>query len=130
MSTISTAIPMIVETSRGPCIAGRRITVYLILDHLRSGLGREFIKDHLCLSDAQLDAAIEYIEAHREEVEREYAEIQRRADERREHYEQLYRQRSRFDPNWPLQQRVARMRRDLLHSQRATSSEDDQQNPA
>jgi uncharacterized protein (DUF433 family) len=130
MSIISTTTPMIVETSRGPCIAGRRITVYVILDHLQSGLDREFIKEHLFLSDEQLDTAIAYIEAHREAVERDYAEIRCRSDERREHYEQLYRERSRFDPNLPLDQRVALMRRDRRLPQRATSSNDDQQNPA
>jgi uncharacterized protein (DUF433 family) len=106
---------MIVETGRGPSIAGRRITVYIILDHLQSGVDREFIKEHLVLSDEELDAAIEYIEAHRDAIERDYAEIRRRSDERREHYEQLYRERSRLDPNLPLQQRVALMRRDLSH---------------
>jgi uncharacterized protein (DUF433 family) len=80
----------------GPCIAGRRTTIYVILEHLRNGLEREFIKAHLSLSGEQLDAALEYIEQHRDEAERGYAEIVRRSEENREHYEKLYRERSRY----------------------------------
>ncbi len=130
MSSIATATPLIVETSRGPCIAGRRTTVYVILDHLNDGCDREFIKEHLFLSDAQLDAAIEYIELHREEVTRDYAEILCRSEERRKLYEKLYQERSPYDPNLPAEERVARIRHDLTGKRRPTSLPNDHQNPA
>ena len=130
MSSITTATPLIVETSRGPCIAGRRTTVYVILDHLNNGCDREFIKEHLLLSDEQLDAAIEYIALHRQEVERDYADILRRSEERRKYYEKLYRERSPYDPSLPAEERVARMRRNRTSKQKPGSSHNDHQNPA
>ena len=129
MSNVSTTTPLIVETSRGPCIAGRRTTIYVILEHFKSGLDREFIKQHLLLSDEQLDAALEYIEQHRGEVERDYAEIVRRSEENRERYETLYRERSRY-ASLPVEERVAQMRRDLINQQTAAPPADDSQNPA
>lgn len=130
MSNVATATPLIVETSRGPYIAGRRTTVYVILDHLNNGCDREFIKEHLFLSDEQLDAAIEYIELHREEVARDYADILRRAEERRKRYEKLYRERSPYDPNLPVEERVTRMRRNLTNKRKSISVRNDQQNSA
>ena len=130
MSNIATATPLIVETSRGPCLAGRRTTVYVILDHLNDGCEREFIKEHLLLSDAQLDAAIEYIELHREEVERDYADILRRSEERRQRYEKSYRERSPYNPNLPVEERVARMWRNLSNKQKSESWRNGHQNPA
>lgn len=129
MSQVSTTTPLIVETNRGPCIAGKRTTIYVILEHLRSRLERELIKEHLSLSDEQLDAALEYIEQHRDEVERDYAEIVRRSEKNREHYEKLYRERSRY-ANLPVEERAAQMRRDLIHKQTAAPPDDDSQNPA
>ena len=129
MSNVSTTTPLIVESSRGPCIAGRRTTIYVILEHFKSGLDREFIKQHLLLSDEQLDAALEYIEQHRGEVERDYAEIVRRSEENRERYETLYRERSRY-ASLPVEERVAQMRRDLINQQTAAPPADDSQNPA
>src|SRR5262245_43481217 len=121
----STAVsPLIVQTDRGPSIAGRRTTIYVILDHLNSGCDREFIKEHLLLSDQQLDAAIEYIQRHREEVERDYAQILRVSEERRKQYDKLYRERSLYDPNLPVEERVARMRRNLAKRKKSTLRND------
>ncbi|MBI3757897.1 MAG: DUF433 domain-containing protein [Deltaproteobacteria bacterium] len=130
MSHMTTTTPLIIETDRGPCISGRRTTVYVILDHLNSGCDREFIKEHLLLSDQQLDAAVDYIQLHREEVERDYAHILRRTEERKTHYEKLYRERAPYDPNLPMEERVMRMRRDLTEKKAAVSLRDDHQNLA
>ena len=130
MSNITATTPLIVETSRGPCIAGRRTTIYVILDHLNNGCDREFIKEHLLLSDEQLDAAIEYIELHREGVERDYAAILRRSEERRKRYEKLYQERSPYDPHLPVEERVALMRRDLTSRQKTAALRNDHQNSA
>jgi uncharacterized protein (DUF433 family) len=130
MSDNITVPPLIIETDRGPCIAGRRTTIYVILDHLNSGCDREFIKEHLLLSDQQLDAALEYIQHHREEVERDYAQILRLSEERRQQYEKLYRERTPYDPNLPVEERVAQMRRDLVEKKKKVSLYDGHQNPA
>jgi uncharacterized protein (DUF433 family) len=113
MTNQSTALPLIVESSRGPSVAGRRTTVYVILEHLKGGLDKEFIKEHLSLSDEQLDAALDYIEQHRDEVEREYMEIVRLSEENRAYYETLYLKRSRF-AGLSVEERAEKMRQDLV----------------
>ena len=128
MHATTTETPFIVETSRGPCIAGRRLTVYVIYEHLQSGLKREFIKKQLCLSNGQLDAAVEYIAQHKDTIERDYAEIVHRSEERQAHYEQLYRQRSRFAADLPLAER-AKVLRQVLNHKTVSISGNDEQNP-
>jgi len=129
MRTTTTTTPLIVETSRGPCIAGRRLTVYVIYEHLQSGLEKEFIKKHLCLSDAQLDAAIAYIARYKDKIEKDYAEIVRQSEERQAHYEQIYRERSRFPADLSLEERAVRLRQ-ILNKKTTIVSLNDEQNPA
>jgi hypothetical protein len=88
------------------------------------------MKEHLLLSDQQLDAALEYIQHHREEVERDYTQILRLSEERRQQYEKLYRERTPYDPNLPVEERVAQMRRDLAEKKKMASLHDGHQNPA
>lgn len=130
MSLISTATPIIVETSRGPSIAGTRITVYAVLDYFTSGFGLDAVKENFRLSDEQLSAVTEYIELHRAEVERDYTEIVRRSNERRKAYEQAYRARAVFAPDLPLAEKAERMRRALADRREAEPQHDDDQNPA
>jgi hypothetical protein len=59
MSSIATTTPVIVETSRGPCIAGRRTTVYVILAHLNNGCDREFIR---ILLDHDIEGYVVFLE--------------------------------------------------------------------
>jgi uncharacterized protein (DUF433 family) len=58
----------IVKTGRGPEIAGTRITVYDVLEYHKEGYHRDMIADTLELSSSQVEAAIRYIEEHRDEV--------------------------------------------------------------
>ena len=115
MSATTTTTPLIVETDRGPCIAGCRTTVYVIYEQLQSGLARECIQKHLLLSDAQLNAAIIYIAQHKEKIARDYAEIVRRSEERQAYYEQMYRERSRFPSDMPMEERAMILRQILLN---------------
>ena len=68
----------IIDRGRGPEISGTRVTVYLIWEFYRNGCPRDDIALAVGLSSRQVDAAINYIEAHREEVDREYAKIEAR----------------------------------------------------
>ncbi len=68
----------IIHRGRGPEIAGTRVTVYLIWEFRRSGASRDDIALAVGLSSRQVQAAIDYIETHRDEVEREYAKIEAR----------------------------------------------------
>ena len=67
--------PRIVDRGDGPKIAGTRITVYTVLEYLRAGRTRDWIAAMLNLSSQQVQAAIDYIDAHSEAVEAEYDRI-------------------------------------------------------
>ena len=67
--------PAIVDRGRGPQIAGSRITVFDVMDYLKGGWNRESIAMLFRLSSRDIQVAIDYIEAHRAEVEAEYQRI-------------------------------------------------------
>lgn len=65
----------IINRGRGPEIKGTRITVYRIIDCLKMGWHRDLIAAHFRLSSDQVQAAIDYIEGHKEEVMAAYQRI-------------------------------------------------------
>jgi uncharacterized protein (DUF433 family) len=65
----------IVNRGRGPEIAGTRITVYDVMDYWSQGWHRDRIATLFRLSSRDVQAAIHYIEEHRQEVEDEYRRI-------------------------------------------------------
>lgn len=101
MNTSSPAI--IRRPDMGLAIAGTRITLYTIIEYLREGSSHEEIGGWLNLTADQMRAALEYIEAHRDEVEAEYDEVIRDAGERQRYWE-------------------ARLQERLDHQQRAAPS--------
>ncbi|MEK7830509.1 MAG: DUF433 domain-containing protein [Acidobacteriota bacterium] len=105
MTTTNSNEALIVETPRGPSLAGTRITVYDLMDYLKGNWSRNFITQIMSITHEQLDAVIAYIAEHKEDVEREYAEILRYQEELRAHYEPLFWERSRFTPDTPLEER-------------------------
>lgn len=76
----------IIERGRGPEISGTRVTVYLIWEFYRGGSTRDDIALAVGLSSRQVQAAIDYIETHRDEVEREYAKIEARIQQGNPHW--------------------------------------------
>lgn len=54
MSTL-TKTPLILETKRRPSIAGTRITVFSVMDSLKSGHSRDLVKQLFLISDEQLE---------------------------------------------------------------------------
>ena len=65
----------IIDRGRGPEIAGTRITVYDILDYARSDWQPSSVALWLGISTEQVEAAMRYIDEHREEVMSEYQQI-------------------------------------------------------
>lgn len=65
----------IVDRGDGPKIEGTRITIYTIFEDLQKGRSCEWIATMLGLSSRQIQAAIDYIDQHREAVEAEYEKI-------------------------------------------------------
>jgi uncharacterized protein (DUF433 family) len=72
-SLASTGI--IINRGRGPEIAGTRITVFDVMDYLKSGWHRDRIAGLFRLSSRDIQAAIDYIEQHPDEVEAGYQRI-------------------------------------------------------
>ncbi|MGH9848113.1 MAG: DUF433 domain-containing protein [Blastocatellia bacterium] len=106
MNTIDS--PLIVELPRGPSIAGTRITVYSVMDYIKANRSKEYILEMMpAITETQLDAVYEYIEQHKEEVERDYAEILRRTEELRERYDKIFWERTGFPTDLPLEERKA-----------------------
>ncbi len=68
----------IIDRGRGPEVEGTRVTVYRIMDYLSEGSTPERIAAELELTDEQVQAALAYITAHRDEVEDEYRRIMQR----------------------------------------------------
>ena len=66
---------VIINRGRGPEISGTRITVYDVMDYYKHGWHRDQIAVMFRLSSRDIQAAIDYIEAHKEEVQREYQKI-------------------------------------------------------
>ena len=88
MSTRDSDIPTIIRRSdMGLAISGTRTTIYLVLDYLHDGWPHDEIRKWLNLTESQLQAALDYIGAHREEVEAEYEEVVREDEEQRLYWE-------------------------------------------
>ena len=83
----------VIRTERGLTIAGTRITLYDVMDYLKAGYPRKYVRDAFNLSDEQTDAVMAYIEVHKKEVEAEYREMLQMAEEIRQYWEERNRDR-------------------------------------
>lgn len=85
--------PIIRRTERGLSVSGSRITLYDVMDYYGKQLERYngdplgYVRYALpALSEEEVQAAGEYIEAHRPEVEKEYQEVLKRAKETEQYW--------------------------------------------
>ena len=72
---------LIIDRGRGPEIEGTRVTVYCVMDYVRAGDPPSQIAEDLDLSEQQVQAALEHINAHRDEVEAQYEAILKRVSQ-------------------------------------------------
>jgi uncharacterized protein (DUF433 family) len=79
--------PTVIRTSRGLTVAGTRITLYTILDYLHAEWPPKLIQQWLDLSEQQMTDVLDYLAEHREEVEREYAEVIQQAESLRHYWD-------------------------------------------
>jgi uncharacterized protein (DUF433 family) len=68
-------VAQIIDRGRGPEIAGTRITVYDVMDYRKHGWHRDRIAAQFRLSSDQIQAALDYIDAHEQEVAEAYQRI-------------------------------------------------------
>jgi len=93
MTSASNGQASIIRTERGLTIAGTRITLYDVMDHLAAGWTPKLILNWLPLTEEQLNAALSYIEANRTAVEAEYKTVLQATQEMREYWEEKNRER-------------------------------------
>ena len=74
-------VARIIDRGRGPEVAGTRVTVYRIMDFVRDNCSMTTIADELDLSEAQVQAALDYIAANRAEVEAGYDQLLQRVQQ-------------------------------------------------
>jgi hypothetical protein len=87
--------PTVVRTERGLSVSGTRITLYEVMDYMGSGWPLPLIRDRLQLTERQMAGVTQYIEQHRAEVEEEYRNVLRIAEENRHFWEEYQRERRR-----------------------------------
>ena len=66
---------MIINRGRGPEIEGTRITVYDVMDYVQEGWRYDQIAGLFRLPPEDIQAAIQYIEDHREDIMTAYQQI-------------------------------------------------------
>jgi uncharacterized protein (DUF433 family) len=103
MSANDSDTPTIIRRSdMGLAISGTRTTIYLVLDYLHDNWPHDEIRKWLNLTEPQLQAALDYIEAHREEVEAEYEEVVRQDEQQRLYWEERLREHLASLPPTPV----------------------------
>ena len=93
--------PTVVRTSLGLSIAGTRITLYALLDYLHAEWPPKLIQAWFSLTDTQMEEVLAYIAAHHDEVEREYRQVVRQAEETRRYWDERNRDRLTRRPSTP-----------------------------
>jgi uncharacterized protein (DUF433 family) len=68
----------IIDRGRGPELAGIRITVFDVIPYLKAGHSPTYIAAGLGLSTDEVQALVQYIEEHKEEVMAENQKIEER----------------------------------------------------
>jgi uncharacterized protein (DUF433 family) len=109
MSDNANPNPTVVRTSRGLTVGGTRLTIYQLMDHFKAGDSDELVRDWYRLTPGQVADIHRYIDEHHAEVEAEYQEVLRNAEEDRRYWEE--RNRERFAeierlPKTPQQQAI------------------------
>lgn len=84
---------IIIRTERGLTISGTRITLYDIMDYLKAEYPPKYIRDAFDLTEEELHGVLSYIKNHQLEVEAEYQEVLRMAEEIRAYWEERNRDR-------------------------------------
>jgi uncharacterized protein (DUF433 family) len=93
MTSVTNGQAAIIRTERGLTIAGTRISLYDVIDFLKAQYPPKLIRDTLNITDAQMGAALSYIEANQVQIEAEYQEVLQTREEIRQYWEDRNRER-------------------------------------
>jgi hypothetical protein len=78
----------VVRTDRGLTIKGSRLTLYSIMDEINENNSLKNVRDIYELTDSEMLDILDYIHLHREEVEKEYQQVLKSAEEHRKYWEE------------------------------------------
>ncbi|GAB4196939.1 MAG: hypothetical protein Fur006_44890 [Coleofasciculaceae cyanobacterium] len=93
MTSASNEQVTIIRTERGLTITGTRTSLYDVIDLLKAHYPPKLIRDTFNLTDAQINAALSYIEANQVQIEAEYQEVLQTREEIRQYWEDRNRER-------------------------------------
>ena len=82
----------IILTERGLTISGTRITLYDVMDYVTAQYPSKFIQGLFELTEEQVNTALAYIETNHAEVEVEYRQVLKDAEELQQFYEEQNRE--------------------------------------
>jgi len=78
----------VVRTERGLTIKGSRLTLYDVMDGIRENNSLKNIRDIYELTDQEMLDILDYIHLHKDDVEKEYQEVLKSAEENRKYWEE------------------------------------------
>ena len=87
MTEINTLQPTVVRTPGGLFIAGTRITLYDVMDYLAADWPPHLIRQWLNLTEQQLTDVMQYLGAHRAELEAEYQQVLQQTEDIRQYWD-------------------------------------------
>ena len=87
MTEINTLQPTVVRTPGGLFIAGTRITLYDVMDYLAADWPPHLIRQWLNLTEQQIADVLQYISAHRTELEAEYQQVLQQTEDIRQYWD-------------------------------------------
>ncbi len=79
--------PTVVRTPGGLFIAGTRITLYDVMDYLAADWPPHLIRQWLNLTEQQITDVMQYIGAHRAELEAEYQQVLQQTEDIRHYWD-------------------------------------------
>jgi hypothetical protein len=80
------------RSDRGLCVAGKRVTLYLIMDYLKAGWPPRLLRHQLLLSEEEMNQVMSYLDSHRAEFESEYQQVVQYNEELERHYREQERE--------------------------------------
>ncbi|MGH9852977.1 MAG: DUF433 domain-containing protein [Blastocatellia bacterium] len=110
------AQPTVIRTGRGLTVAGTRITLYAIMDFIKEDYPPKLIRYKFNLTEQQMADVLAYIEEHREEVEAEYQQVVKDAEELRRYHEEKLREHLAAKPPKPPKPEEAAIRAKLAEA--------------
>ena len=77
----------VVRTPRGLSVKGSRLTLYSIMDGIRENNSLKNVRDLYELTDEEMLDVLDYIHLHKQEVEQEYREVLKSAEQNQKYWE-------------------------------------------